>query len=214
MSDLHSYRTSYEKGELLESQIDSNPFVLFEQWFKTAEASKTVREVNAMTVSVIGVDGFPKGRVVLLKDYSEEGFVFYTNYTSEKSQGILAHPKVSLSFFWPELEQQIIIKGIGEKTTQERSRRYFNSRPRGSQLGAWASHQSAIVDSRETIEKRLETLEKKYEGQDIPMPEFWGGFIIKPQSIEFWQGRPNRLHDRILYAMDETNEWSFKRLEP
>ena len=214
MSDLHSYRDSYEKGKLLESQLDNNPFHLFEQWFKNAEASKTIREVNAMTVSVIGEDGYPKGRVVLLKEYDDEGFVFYTNYTSEKATGIMAHPKVSMSFFWPELEQQIIIKGISTKVTEERSAAYFKTRPRGSQLGAWASHQSDVVDSRDTIEDRLKKIEEQFEGKDIPKPDFWGGFIIKPISFEFWQGRPNRLHDRIRYVQNEDGSWYFNRLEP
>ena len=214
MSELHSYRQSYEKGKLVESQIDDNPFHLFEHWFKTAESSETIREVNAMTISTIGTDGFPKSRVVLLKEYNEKGFIFYTNYTSEKAKAIEENDHICMSFFWPELEQQIIIKGIAAKTSNEKSTEYYKSRPRGSQLGAWASHQSDNVASRDIIENRLKELEKKFEGRDIPKPDFWGGFNVSPHSIEFWQGRPNRLHDRIRFSKKENGEWTFNRLEP
>lgn len=214
MSKLHSYRQSYEKGKLVESQLDENPFHLFELWFKDAEYSQTIREVNAVTVATIGNDGFPKNRVVLLKEYSEDGFVFYTNYTSEKAQAIAHNNHICMSFFWPELEQQIIIKGLATRTSEEKSTVYFKSRPRGSQLGAWASYQSNKVASRKVIEDRLKRLEQKFEGQEIPKPDFWGGFKMSPHSFEFWQGRPNRLHDRIVYTKEQNGTWNFNRLEP
>ena len=170
-------------------------------------------EVNAMTISTIGTDGFPKGRVVLLKKYDEYGFYFYTNYNSEKGKSIANNNRVSLSFFWPNMERQIIIKGTVEKTSEADSTNYFHSRPKGSQLGAAVSHQSEIVASREVLEKNLAELEKKYENKEIPKPEDWGGFLVKPVSIEFWQGRPNRLHDRIRYTLKD-DDWVIERLAP
>lgn len=210
---LHDYRKSYEKGELSENSVDENPMQQFRKWFYEVQNSGGVDEVNAMTVNTIGTDGFPKGRVVLLKKYDEYGFYFYTNYESEKGKAIANNNKVSLSFFWPNMERQIIIKGTAEKTSEADSTNYFHSRPKGSQLGAVVSHQSEVVESREVLEKNLAELEKKYEQEEVPKPDNWGGILVKPISIEFWQGRPNRLHDRIRYRLKD-NDWVIERLAP
>jgi pyridoxamine 5'-phosphate oxidase len=187
---------------------------LFKDWFLNADASNTVEETNAMTISTIGKDGFPKSRIVLLKKYTEEGFIFYTNYSSEKAKAIAANNHICLSFFWPALEQQIIIKGIAEKVSEKESDAYFNSRPTGSKLGAWASPQSAVVASKEALEIQLGVLEKKYEGKEIPRPKHWGGYLLKPISAEFWQGRPNRMHDRMRYTLTKDFLWKLERLAP
>ncbi len=212
--DLSDYRKSYEKHELLEEHCPENPMELFQQWFINADNSNTVGETNAMTVSAIGADGFPKSRVVLLKKYTWEGFVFYTNYTSEKGTAILANPNICLSFFWGALEQQIIIKGKARKLAENLSDGYFESRPDGSKLGAWASSQSEVVPSRAYLEERLHEFGKQFEGKEIPRPPHWGGFLVEPVSIEFWQGRPNRMHDRIRYSLQEDFSWKLERLAP
>ena len=213
MSDLGNYRKSYEKSELLESTVDENPMMQFQKWFYEVEEFGGVDEVNAMTVSSIGLDGFPKARVVLLKKYNEEGFVFYTNYNSEKGKAILANPHICLSFFWPSIERQVIIKGIAKKVDTQVSDNYFHSRPVGSQLGAMVSPQSQVIDSREFLEKNLKNLEQQFEGKEIPRPEHWGGILVEPVSIEFWQGRANRLHDRIRYTLNDF-DWKMERLAP
>ncbi len=213
-NDLSNYRKSYQKQALLESNCPKNPFDLFKEWFLNADASKLIEEPNAMTIASIGLDGLPKNRVVLLKKYTEEGFVFFTNYNSEKGKAMAKNDGVCLSFFWDHLEQQIIIKGKAEKLTEEASDRYFSSRPNGSKLGAWASEQSKVVLNRETLEKTLHELEKKYKNKEIPRPKYWGGYLVKPISIEFWQGRPNRMHDRILYTLQKDFSWKLERLSP
>ena len=212
--DLSNYRKSYEKEELLEDNCPENPMELFQTWFRNADESETVEETNAMTIATIGKDGFPKSRVVLLKKFTWEGFIFYTNYTSEKGKAIEANNNICLSFFWPALEQQIIIKGKAEKLAENLSDGYFESRPKGSQLGAWASNQSSIVNSREALENNIKSLEKEFENKEIPRPKHWGGYLVKPVSIEFWQGRPNRLHDRIRYLLEEDFSWKMERLAP
>ena len=212
--DLSNYRKSYEKHELLESNCPGKPMDLFKDWFLNADASNTIEETNAMTISTIGNDGYPKSRVVLLKKYTEEGFVFYTNYTSEKGKAIEKNNHICLSFFWPALEQQIIIKGTAAKISEEESDAYFNSRPTGSKLGAWASPQSTVVASKEDLKIQLNSLEKKYDGKEIPRPEHWGGYIVKPISVEFWQGRPNRMHDRIRYSLTKDFSWKLERMAP
>ncbi len=218
--NLSGYRKNYIKGELVESEIPENPLELFHAWFDEIEMVLKYRrelndsvEANAMTVATIGLDGFPKSRIVLLKQFSEEGFIFFTNYTSEKGTSLLNNPHTCLSFFWAGLERQVIIKGKAEKISEEKSTEYFNSRPRGSQLGAWASNQSSEIESREVLNKNLRELELKFKDIDIPKPENWGGFLVRPESFEFWQGRSNRLHDRILYGKDK-GSWSIKRLAP
>ena len=212
--DLSNHRKSYEKQELLESNCPENPIELFQQWFLNADASELVDEANAVNVASIGLDGFPKSRIVLLKKFTWEGFIFYTNYHSEKGKAISANNKVCLSFFWPGLEQQIIIKGKAEKLAENLSDGYFESRPDGSKLGAWASNQSDVVASREALDTRLKEFADKYEEQEIPRPKHWGGFLIKPSSIEFWQGRPNRMHDRIRYTLQKDYSWKIERLAP
>jgi len=211
--NLHNYRRSYEKGSLSKETVDVNPMQQFRTWFYEAKDADEVNEVNAMTLTTISLDGFPKGRVVLLKQYDEYGFYFFTNYLSEKGRAMEANPKVSLSFFWPALERQVIIKGTASKTTEDFSSNYFNSRPKGSQLGALVSNQSEVVKNRTVLDDRLKALEKEYQDKEITRPEFWGGYLVAPISIEFWQGRPNRLHDRIRYTLEEF-DWKIERLEP
>jgi pyridoxamine 5'-phosphate oxidase len=213
-NDLGNYRKSYDKGSLLESGISDNPLELFQKWFSEVDQHFPQDETNAMTLSSLGLDGFPKGRVVLLKKYMQQGFIFYTNYESEKGKSIIAHPKVSLSFHWAGAERQVIIKGKAEKIAVDVSDGYFESRPRGSQLGAHASQQSTVVPNRQTLENQLKTLEEKFKNKSIPRPEFWGGFIVKPIEIEFWQGRANRLHDRIRYQLQSDLNWKIERLSP
>jgi len=212
--DLSNYRKSYEKSELSETSVSENPIELFQKWFQEVEASGGVDEANAMTLATVGTDGFPKSRIVLLKKYTHEGFVFYTNYESEKGKAIADNPKVSISFFWPNLERQIIIKGTAEKIAKNLSDGYFESRPNGSKLGAIVSEQSSVILSRNVLEKKLKELEKEYEVKEIKRPEYWGGYIVKPMSVEFWQGRPNRLHDRLRYTLQQDNNWKIERLAP
>ena len=212
--DLSDYRKTYDKSELLEENCPENPIELFRDWFLQANDSEMVDEANAMSISSIGLDGFPKTRVVLLKKYTHEGFIFYTNYNSEKGKAITANNKVCLSFFWAGLERQIIIKGSAEKVAENLSDGYFESRPDGSKLGAWASNQSEVVANKQVLTDNLSKLEKEFENKEIPRPKHWGGFIVKPVSIEFWQGRPNRMHDRIRYELQKDFNWKLERLAP
>jgi pyridoxamine 5'-phosphate oxidase len=199
---------------LTEDTIKENPLEQFQKWFYEVEITDGVDETNAMTISTIGLDGFPKNRVVLLKKYTHEGFIFYTNYNSEKGRAIAKNPAVCLSFFWPNMERQVIIKGTAEKVAENLSDGYFESRPVGSQLGAVVSNQSEVIGSREVLEKELEALEKQFEGKPIERPKHWGGYLVRPISMEFWQGRPNRLHDRIRYTLQEDYDWKIERLAP
>ncbi|WP_350289063.1 pyridoxamine 5'-phosphate oxidase [uncultured Croceitalea sp.] len=212
--DLSNYRKSYEKSELSETLIDKNPLQQFQKWFYEVEKMGGIDEPNAMTISTVGLDGFPKNRVVLMKKFTHEGFIFYTNYHSEKGKALESNPSTCLSFFWPNMERQIIIKGTAEKIAKNLSDGYFESRPLGSKLGAIVSEQSEVVASREILENRLTQLEKDYENKEVNRPEHWGGYLIKPVSIEFWQGRPNRLHDRIRYTLLEDLNWKIERLQP
>ena len=214
MEDLSNYRKSYDKSALLENQIPEDPINLFHKWFYEAEDLNAADEVNAMTVATIGLDGFPKSRVVLLKKFDEEGFVFYTNYNSEKGKAIIENPNVCLSFFWPTIERQIIIKGRAEKTADIISDNYFASRPDGSKLGALVSPQSEVILNRDFLEHSLIELEKEWEGREIERPSHWGGFLVRPVEVEFWQGRPNRLHDRIRYQLQTDFDWKIDRLAP
>lgn len=213
MKDLSDYRKSYEKSEFIETNLPEDPIALFQKWFHEVDESSDT-ETNAMTVSTFGLDGFPKARVVLLKRFNEDGFVFYTNYESEKGKAIAANPHICLSFFWHAHERQVIIKGLAEKVAPNLSDGYFESRPDGSKLGAIVSNQSEIIASRAVLENKLKNLEEEFEGKEIPRPDFWGGFIVKPVSIEFWQGRPNRLHDRIRYELQDDFNWKIDRLAP
>ncbi|MCH9659490.1 MAG: pyridoxamine 5'-phosphate oxidase [Bacteroidetes bacterium] len=211
--NLHDYRKNYEKGALDVTTVDENPMQQFQTWFYEVKDAGGVDEVNAMTLSTIGSDGYPKGRVVLLKKYDEAGFYFYTNYESEKGKAILENSKVSISFFWPNMERQILIKGMAVKTSASDSINYFASRPKGSQLGAIVSKQSSVVKNREELEATLQALEETYMDKEVPKPDYWGGFVIQPTEFEFWQGRPNRLHDRIRYRIDGL-DWKIERLAP
>lgn len=209
MGDLNNYRKSYERGVLTEAEMEADPMMQFRKWFYEVEAFGGVEEVNAMTVATIGLDGFPKSRVVLLKHYDENGFVFYTNYNSEKGRAIAAHPQLCLSFFWPSLERQVIIKGIASKVSENQSINYFDTRPEGSQKGAVASPQSEVVPSYAYLEERLQEL----EAVTVQKPAHWGGYVVQAVSIEFWQGRPNRLHDRMRYCLHDM-DWKMERLAP
>ena len=213
-TDLGNYRKSYEKEQLLESNISDNPMELFQKWFFDVDTNFNIDETNAMTISTIGLDGYPKNRVVLLKRYTYEGFIFYTNYNSEKGKAIEQNPNVCLSFFWHSAERQVIIKGKAEKISENLSDGYFESRPRGSQLGSLVSNQSEVIENRSFLESKLLNAEKEFEGKEIPRPEFWGGYIVRPVEFEFWQGRPNRLHDRIRYKLQEDYNWKIDRLSP
>jgi len=212
--DLSNYRKSYSKEQLIESNIGDNPMELFQKWFYEVDANFEIDETNAMTLSTIGLDGYPKNRVVLLKRYTYEGFIFYTNYESEKGKAMDRNPNVCISFFWHAAERQIIIKGKAEKIAENLSDGYFESRPRGSQLGAVVSKQSEIIANRDYLEDKLSALELQYQGKEIPRPVFWGGYIVKPVEFEFWQGRPNRLHDRIRFLLQEDYSWKIDRLSP
>jgi len=213
MKDLSHYRKSYEKSALLEQDIPNDPINLFHRWFHEVQDFGGTDEVNAMTVSTQGLDGFPKARVVLLKQYNEQGFVFYTNYESEKGKAIAANPKVCLSFFWNSMERQVIIKGTAVQLSADQSDAYFYSRPLGSQLGAIVSPQSSIIPNRSILENQLHSLEQQHI-LEVQRPIHWGGYYVEPISVEFWQGRPNRLHDRIRYTIQDDLSWSIDRLAP
>ncbi|MBP7174569.1 MAG: pyridoxamine 5'-phosphate oxidase [Cloacibacterium sp.] len=214
MENLHDRRKVYEKHQLLENQLKENPIELFRDWFLEAEEHPNISEANAMAISTLEDDGCPRTRMVLLKGFTWEGFIFYTNYESRKGKSIEKNGTVCLHFFWPPLERQITIKANIERVAENLSDGYFASRPRGSQLGAVVSPQSCVVPNREFLEKKLSELEVSFEGKEIPRPENWGGYIAKPYEIEFWQGRPNRLHDRILYQLQPDFDWKISRLAP
>ena len=213
-SDISDYRKSYLKGFLSENEIFDNPLKLFNKWFDEISKNNLEIEINAMTLSTIDNDGFPRNRVVLLKYFSDEGFTFFTNYNSNKAKSILNNNKVSVSFFWEKMERQIIIKGRAFKTTDEISDKYFNSRPLGSKIGALVStNQSSVIPSRSFLEDEFKKIKKQFKNSNISRPINWGGFIVKPIEYEFWQGRENRLHDRIRYNQKD-NKWIIERLSP
>ena len=214
MENLHDKRKVYEKSQLTESEIKENPIEQFRDWFLDASSNPTVSEANAMAISTVEDDGCPRIRMVLLKEYTYEGFIFYTNYDSEKGRAIAKNPNVCLSFFWHALERQVIIKGVVEKVPENISDGYFESRPDGSKLGAMVSNQSQVIASRAVLEENLKQLEAKFSEKDIPRPLNWGGYVVKPVEIEFWQGRPNRLHDRIRYHLNDDYSWKVDRLAP
>ena len=211
MKDLSDYRTSYDKSSLVEENLPSNPYKLFDKWFDELCESNSVIEPNAMTLSTVDFKNRPRNRVVLLKKISKEGFVFYTNYDSRKGIDISNNQNVSISFFWPSFERQVIIEGICSKISAIDSDKYFYSRPIESQIGAIVSNQSTVIPNREHIENKFNSFKLKHP--EISRPSNWGGYIIEPRNIEFWQGRKNRLHDRIIYQYDET-KWSISRLSP
>lgn len=211
--DLSNVRQSFQKSALLEENTSDNPMELFRDWYLEAENVEP-GEANSFTISTVGTDLQPTNRVVLLKRFTWEGFIFYTNYNSKKGKDISQNNQICASFFWHDLERQIIIKGTTEKIAENLSDGYFESRPRGSQLGALASNQSEVVDSREKLDEKLKALDKKYENKEIPRPKNWGGYMIRPTCIEFWQGRPNRMHDRIIYTLQKNYDWKKERLAP
>ena len=206
-------RINYSKGIIDPKIIDKNPYDVFLKWIKEAINSNLIEEPNAMNVSTIEDDGYPRSRIVLLKDISNNGLTFFTNYNSNKGKSINKNNKVCVSFFWPPLERQVIIKGKAKRISNDLSKKYFYSRPRESQIAALISPQSKIIPNRNFLNKSIKSVDEKYKGKKIPMPDHWGGFIIKPFEIEFWQGRPDRLHDRILFKLFN-GRWESNRLAP
>ena len=211
-SAISNLRNEYTLNGLDATDVLPDPFAQFQQWFDAALSAR-VPEPNAMHISTVTAEGRPNGRIVLLKDVSDAGFTFFTNYESRKGQELIQQPFAALTFFYPELERQIRIEGRVEKVSAEESEAYFNSRPRGSQIGAWVSHQSTEIDNRDVLESRQRELEGQFADQVIPRPPHWGGFRVMPDRLEFWQGRPSRLHDRIRYRKEGDN-WLIERLSP
>ena len=211
--DVAALRQDYKAQGLRRADLDPHPIKQFAKWFGEAAAAE-IRDVNAMSLATIAADGMPQARIVLLKAISDRGFVFYTNYHSAKGRELEANPRAALNFFWVQLERQIRINGSVEKTSRAESEEYFHSRPVGSQLGAWASKQSEVIANREALEAQLAQVTDRFGGGAIPLPENWGGYRVLPETIEFWQGRTNRLHDRFRYRRDGNGEWIIERLSP
>ena len=209
--DLKNMRLSYEQDQLLESSINKNPFKQFRIWFDKVVHEKIV-EPNAMTLATVSKIGIPSARVVLLKEFDETGFTFFTNYLSRKGKDLSENPNAAILFWWKEFERQVRIEGKIEKISKQESEKYFNVRPLKSRYGALTSNQSEVVENREVLEKRFADLEKQF-GENPPMPENWGGYKLVPNKFEFWQGRESRLHDRIVYEKTE-NDWKIYRLQP
>jgi len=210
---LADLRRDYSLSGLSEKDLARDPVRQFEKWFEEAEAAK-IPEPNAMVCSLATRTGLPSSRMVLLKGVDGRGFVFYTNYESQKGRALAENSRASLLFPWIALERQVIVDGVANKLTREESDAYFHSRPRASQLGAWASPQSAVIAGRSVLEAALKTLEEKYAGLEVPLPPYWGGYRVQPETIEFWQGRHSRLHDRLRYRRDASNTWVIERLAP
>src|ERR1019366_3672902 len=206
-------RRDYKLKSLNEADTDINPYVQFGKWWDEAVNSQ-IDEVNAITLATASKEGIPAARIVLLKGYDEQGFVFFTNYNSAKGKEIQENPNVALLFFWKELERQIRINGIIEKIDGKQSDDYFQSRPVGSRIGAWASPQSTVIENRGIIENNVLKYQEQFSSMDIPRPQHWGGYVVKPIKIEFWQGRSNRLHDRIEYTLQTNGKWKRVRLAP
>ena len=210
--DVASFRHEYIGAGLHRSDLNSDPIGQFDAWFSAA-VKAGIRDANAMTLATC-VEGKPFARIVLLKEFDPAGFVFFTNYHSEKGRQLDNNPRAALVFYWMEVEQQIRIEGPVTKTTHEESERYFHSRPAGAQLGAWASHQSEVIDGRRVLNARLEEMKQRFAEGEIPLPPHWGGYRVNPERMEFWQGRPDRLHDRFRYTRKADGSWSIDRLAP
>lgn len=206
-------RIDYSSQTLLEDSVATQPIAQFQTWWDQVIATE-ISEPNAMTLATASADGFPSARIVLLKGFDEEGFVFYTNYNSYKANQLDENPKACLVFFWKELERQVRISGIVTRVTEEESDIYFHSRPVGSRIGAWASPQSQSIENREWLEQVFEKKKEEFRQGEIPRPPHWGGYRLKPVIVEFWQGRFSRLHDRIQYTLDENGAWKIERLAP
>lgn len=212
MSSIAAIRKDYIMHTLSEKECAEEPIAQFSIWWQEAINSQ-IDEINAMTLATASIDGVPSARIVLLKEYDQQGFVFYTNYKSFKGQELLSNPRACLIFFWKELERQVRITGVVEKVSANESDAYFYSRPEGSRIGAWTSPQSQVIPNRDWLEEREREIVKQYEGIAIPRPEHWGGYRVRPVQIEFWQGRASRLHDRILYTLED-GSWKIERLAP
>lgn len=210
--NIQNLRQDYRAAELSEADVDKNPIVQFAKWFKDALDAK-MYEPNVMTLATADLSGKPSSRILLLKGFDEDGFVFFTNYNSKKGKDLQENPQAAMQFFWPELERQVRIEGTVTKATAEASTAYFHSRPKGSQIGASASPQSTVIPDREILEERVKELTAAYQQTEVPRPEHWGGYVLKPAHLEFWQGRPSRLHDRITYT-SINGVWTINRLAP
>jgi pyridoxamine 5'-phosphate oxidase len=210
---IADFRREYTLAGLRRADLDADPIAQFTKWFQQAVAS-AVPEPNAMTLATADASSHPSARIVLLKNADQRGFTFYTNYDSRKGRELAENPNASLAFFWPQLERQVCIAGTVGKVSRAESEKYFNSRPRGSRLSAWVSHQSEAIADRAALEKKLVELEQKFPGELVPLPPYWGGFCVEPARIEFWQGRPNRLHDRFRYLRQSDASWVIERLSP
>jgi pyridoxamine 5'-phosphate oxidase len=207
-------RVDYALGELLESDAAADPIEQFGRWFADAQAA-TVPEPNAMVVATADPSGAPAARVMLLKGFDARGFTFFTNYDSRKGRTLAANPRAALCFFWHALERQVRIEGRVERVSREESEAYFHARPTLAQIGAWASRQSSVLGSREELEQRALAQFEQFAGEEVPLPDFWGGYRVVPHSIEFWQGRPSRLHDRLVYTREgDAASWTIRRLSP
>jgi pyridoxamine 5'-phosphate oxidase len=213
VADLQKLRKEYTRAGLREADADPDAIEQFRKWFDEVLAAN-LHEPNAMTLATATPDARPSARVVLLKGYGERGFVFYTNHEGRKAQELEENPRCALVFYWGELERQVRVEGRASRVPEEESDAYYASRPRGSRLGAWVSEQSRPVERRDLLEERLRKLEAEYEGREIPRPPFWGGYRVEPEEIEFWQGRENRLHDRLLYHRSKDGGWRIERLQP
>lgn len=210
---VYSIRKEYSYGELIEKTISKNPIKLFETWMDGALEAK-IKEPNAMNLCTVNAEGKPSSRIVLLRGFDAKGFVFYTNYLSKKGTDLSGNPNACLNFFWTDLEKQVRIEGSVTKVSKAVSDAYFKSRPRESQIGAWVSAQSSVLKSRDELENSFKNLTKKFDGLPVPRPNFWGGYCLNPKRIEFWQGRTNRLHDRIVFEKLKVNGWKIERLSP
>ena len=211
--EIANIRKDYSTQSLLETDVELNPIDQFQKWWSEAIKSE-IDEVNAMTLATASSDGMPSARIMLLKGFDKKGFVFFTNYKSYKAMHLEENPKACLVFFWKELERQVRITGLVKRLSEKESDEYFYSRPVGSQIGAWASNQSQVIENREWLQNRVHQLTEEFKEKELKRPPHWGGYVVTPVIIEFWQGRPSRLHDRIQYTLEEDGNWKIERLSP